>query len=155
MAWLRDVRYGLRSIQRTKPLSIAVVLTLVVGVGLNSVVVSLFNGLLFRPAVTRDRSSFVQLYVQLSGLWHRELHGPATLATLEDLEVVRGATRTLAAVTASRWGSFSIGETAGSLRGAFVSCDFLSAHIGPHASRPRPRRRGLRGAGRRAGRRSD
>ena len=49
MAWLCDVRYGLRSIQRTKTLSIAVVLTLVVGVGLNSVVVFLFNGPLFRP----------------------------------------------------------------------------------------------------------
>lgn len=86
--------------------------TLVVGVGLNSVVVSLFNGLLFRPAVTRDPSSFVQLYVELTGLWHRELQGPRTLATLADLETVRGATRTLAAVTASRWASSSLAETA-------------------------------------------
>ena len=78
MFCLRDVRYALRSIRRTTPLSIAVALTLVVGVGLNSVVVSLFNGLLFRPAVTRDPSSFVQLYVQLTGPWPRELHGPRT-----------------------------------------------------------------------------
>jgi hypothetical protein len=131
MVWLRDVRYGLRSIRRTMPLSIAVVLTLVVGVCVNSVVVSLFNGLLFRPAVTQDPSSFVQMYVELSGLWHRELHGPRTLAALEDLETLRGATRTLAAVTASRWASFSVAETAESLRGAFVSCDYLSAHLGP------------------------
>ena len=50
MAWLRDLRYALRSIRRTAGLSIAVALTLVVGVCMNSVVVSLFNGLLFRPS---------------------------------------------------------------------------------------------------------
>jgi len=134
MLWLADLRSGARSIRRNTPLSVAVVLTLVVGIGVNATAVSLFNGLLFRPAVTRDPSSFVQLYVELSGLWHRELHGPPTLATLEDLETVRGAIGTLAAVTASRWASFSLDDTAESLRGAFVSCDYLSAHIGPMRS---------------------
>ena len=131
MMWLRDVRYGLRSIRQTASLSLGVVLTLVVGVGLNSVVFSVFNGLLFRPAVTRDPSSFVQLYVELSGHWQRELHGPPTLATLEDFETVRAARATLAAVTAARWASFSLADAGESLRGAFVSCDYLSAHLGP------------------------
>jgi hypothetical protein len=137
MVWLRDLSVGLRAIRRNTPLSIAVALTLVVGVGMNSLVVSLFNGLLFRPAVTRDPPSFVQLYVELAGLWHRELHGPRTLATLEDLETVRGATRTLAAVTASRWASFSMNDTAESLRGAFVSVTIYpptSGRCGPDAA---------------------
>jgi hypothetical protein len=38
---LHDLRYSLRLVRRTAPLSIAVVLTLVVGIGLNSVVFSL------------------------------------------------------------------------------------------------------------------
>jgi predicted permease len=131
MGWLRDVRDGLRSLRSTASLSLAVVLTLVVGVSMNSVVFSVFNGLLFRPAVTRDPSSFIQLYVALSGRWHRELHGPQWLATLEDFATVRRATHTLEAVTASRWASFSLEASGASLRGAFVSCDYLAAHVGP------------------------
>ncbi len=128
---LRDLRYGFRSIRRTAPISLAVVITLVVGVSMNAVVFAVFNGMLFRPAVTREPSSFVQLYVELSGLWHRELHGPRWLATLEDLETVQRATHTLAAVTASRWASFSLTDGGESLRGAFVACNYLAAHLGP------------------------
>ena len=128
---LRDLRYGFRSIRRTAPISLAVVLTLVVGVSMNAVVFAVFNGMLFRPAVTREPASFVQLYLELSGLWHRELHGPRWLATLEDLETVRRTTDTLAAVTASRWASFSLTDGGESVRGAFVSCNYLAAHLGP------------------------
>ena len=34
-------------------------------------------------------------------------------------------------MTAARWTSFSMAETSESLRGAFVSCDYLSVHLGP------------------------
>ena len=91
---LRDLRSGFRSIRRTAPISLAVVLTLVVGVSMNAVVFAVFNGMLFRPAVTREPASFVQLYVELSGLWHRELHGPRWLATLEERGQIVAATWT-------------------------------------------------------------
>lgn len=130
-AWWRDVRYGLRSIRKTAPLSVALVATLVVGVGMNAVVFSIFNGLMFRPVVTRDPATYVQVYVRLSAQWHRELHGPPSLATLEDLEIARRATHSLVGVTASRWASFTLGDNRTvSLRGKFVSCDYLSAHLG-------------------------
>ena len=95
------------------------------------------NGLMFRTAATRDPESFVRVNIRLSGQWQREFHGPPTLATLEDLAVVRRATSTLAAVTASRWATFALGDSqTAQLRGKFVSCDYLSAHIGPmHAGR--------------------
>jgi hypothetical protein len=90
----QDLRYSVRVIRRTGPLSIALVLILIAGLGTNSVVFSLFNGLLFRPSATRDPDSFVQIYAQLSGKWHRESHGPDSLVTLEDTmcdaHVVRG-----------------------------------------------------------------
>ena len=129
---IQDLSYGLRMIRRAAPLYAGVVLTLVVGLGVNAVVFSIFNGLLFRPPVSRDPSSFVQIYANLSGQWHRELHGPPSLVTLEEFDIVRTETRTLAAVTASRWASFAMdGRDAGSLRGKFVSCNYLAAHIGP------------------------
>jgi len=54
------------------------------------------------------------------------------MVTLEDFYAIRGATRTLSAVTASRWVSFMLGDGDDfALRGKFVSCNFLSAHLGP------------------------
>jgi len=131
-ALAQDLRYNARVIRRSAPLSIAVVLTLIVGLGLNAVVFSLFNGLLFRPPATRDPDTFVQIYAQLSGLWTRESHGPDTMVTLEDYNAIRSETRTLSAVTVSRWVSFVLADgDRAPLRGKLVSCNFLSAHVGP------------------------
>jgi hypothetical protein len=57
----QDVRYAVRMIRRAPSLSVAVVLTLALGLGLNSVVLSLFNGLLFRAPVSREPATFVQI----------------------------------------------------------------------------------------------
>jgi putative ABC transport system permease protein len=136
----RNVRHGFRTIRKTGTLSLAVVVTLVVGVGMNAVVFSLFNALLFRPHVIKDPSSFVQIYATLSGQWQRELHGPPSLVTLEDYNLIRSTTRTLSEVTVARWASFALdgGESA-SLRGMFASCNYLSAHL----ARPMRLGRGL------------
>lgn len=82
--------------------------------------------------MTRDPASFVQVYAQPSGLARPTSIGPGTLVTLEDFNAIRSDTRTLSAVTAARWASFRLGEDDSmSLRGVFVSCNFLSAHLGP------------------------
>jgi hypothetical protein len=128
----QDLRYNARVIRRSGPLSIAVVLTLIVGLGINSIVFSLFNGLLFRPWATRDPDSFVHVYARPSGLERPASDGPATMVTLEDFNAIQSDTRTLSAVTAERWASFRLGDSEGpSLRGVFVSCNFLSAHLAP------------------------
>lgn len=138
--WLRhhleilgqDLHYNLRVIHRAGSLSGAVVLTLLVGLGVNSVVFSVLNGLLFRPSATHDPDTFIQIYAQPSGQSRRESHGPETMVTLEDFHAIRSATRTLSAVTLSRWASFTLGAADGvPLRGKFVSCNFLTAHVGP------------------------
>lgn len=88
----QDLRYNARVIRRAGSLSIAVVLTLSVGLGMNSIVFSLFNGLLFRPWVTRDPASFVNVYAQPSGLARPTSIGPGTLVTLEDFNAIRSDT---------------------------------------------------------------
>ena len=63
---LQDLRLGVRQIRRARFLNLAMILILALGIGVNSVVFSLVNGLLFR-ANSRDPASFVRLYVQRSG----------------------------------------------------------------------------------------
>ena len=54
---VEDLRYGIRQVRRSPQLASAVVLTLVIGIGLNSVAFSAFNGILFRAQVSRDPTS--------------------------------------------------------------------------------------------------
>ena len=43
---LRDVRYGLRALRRSPQVALPIVFTLVVGIGINTVVFSAFEGVL-------------------------------------------------------------------------------------------------------------
>src|SRR3954453_4785374 len=115
--WLRhhleilrqDLHYHLRIIRRSGPLSAAVVITLLVGLGVNSVVFSVLNGLLFRSSATRDPDTFIQIYPKPLGEERRQPHGPDTMVALEVFYAIRSATRTLSAVTVSRLASFLLG----------------------------------------------
>ena len=52
--FLEDVRYGCRLIRRNPLLSLVVVLTLTVGIGINASVFTVVNGMMLRPHVSRD-----------------------------------------------------------------------------------------------------
>ena len=103
IAWLddamQDLRYSVRQIRRSPHLTSAVILTLAIGIGLNSVAFSIFNGLAYRPQVSKDPDSFVQTYSLVTGDVQREWHGTPSKATLETYHAFRQA-RTLSAVTA-------------------------------------------------------
>jgi putative ABC transport system permease protein len=130
---VQDVRYAARQVRRFPQLALAVVLTLVIGIGLNSVAFSLFNGILFRAQVSRDPASFAQTYSFVTGDRDRQWHGTPTKGTLELYDALRTNAQTLSAVTAGQWTRFKIRDADHStlIRGKFVSCNFISAHMGP------------------------
>lgn len=128
----RDCQYALRSLRRSPSVSLVVLLSFGLGIGLNAVVFSVLNGLLFRPQVDRDPGSFARVYLELSGDWHRDVYGNRFMATLEDFDTIRSNTRTLSAVTASRPATFTLdGGGAATLRGRLVSCNYLAVHHWP------------------------
>jgi hypothetical protein len=63
--FIQDARYGVRQIGRSRLHAVAVVLTLALGVGLNTGVFSVLNGMLFRPRVTKDPATFVHLATEV------------------------------------------------------------------------------------------
>jgi putative ABC transport system permease protein len=129
---VQDIRYSLRQVRRSPQLASAVMLTLVIGIGLNSVAFSLFNGILFRPQVSRDPASFAQTYSFVTGDRDRQWHGTPTKGTLELYDALRIHAKTLSAVTAGQWTTFKIRDAEfPTLRGKFVSCNYISAHMGP------------------------
>ncbi|MBV9144269.1 MAG: hypothetical protein JO065_00030, partial [Acidobacteria bacterium] len=68
MRWLdhlaRDLKYGIRMLRNARLISIAVVLTLGLGIGINSGIFTLINGILLRPRTDSDPASFARLYGQ-------------------------------------------------------------------------------------------
>ena len=124
-----------RQVRRCPQLASTVVLTLVIGIGLNSVAFSAFNGLLFRAQVSRDPASFVQTFSFVTGDRDRQWHGTPTKGTLELYDAFRADAQTLSAVTAGQWTTFRIRDAEFSTTSRQVRV--LQLHIGAqgaHAS---------------------
>lgn len=68
MLWLngliRDLQYGFRMLRNARLVSVAVTLTLAVGIGINTGIFTLINGILLRPRTDSDPATFAQLYAQ-------------------------------------------------------------------------------------------
>src|SRR5579883_1837140 len=67
MFW-RDVKYALRSLAGAKGLTIAVVLTLALGIGANAAIFTLVRGVLLRPLVNRDENRLIYIRQSARGM---------------------------------------------------------------------------------------
>src|SRR5215813_552149 len=68
MNFVNDLRFAVRSLARTKGLTITVVLTLALGIGANAAIFTLVRGVLFRPLVNRDEDRLVYIRQSAPGL---------------------------------------------------------------------------------------
>ena len=57
-----DIRFACRLIRRNPLLSIAVVLTLTIGIGINASVFTVVNGVALRPHIDQDPDSFLRIF---------------------------------------------------------------------------------------------
>ena len=64
---LQDVRYSLRQLRRSPVFTAIAVLTLALGIGLNSAIFALFDALMLRPLPVRDPNTLVNVYQQVQG----------------------------------------------------------------------------------------
>jgi putative ABC transport system permease protein len=84
-----DLRFGTRLIRKHPGLSAATVLTFTLGLGLDAGVFTVIDGLMFRPRVAHDPSSFVELTEEVTDT---NGHGGATpLISLRDYHAFAGA----------------------------------------------------------------
>src|SRR5690242_16742795 len=60
--FVADVRYALRAMRRSPGFTIAVALTLGIGIGVNGIIFGYVNTMLFRPVPSRDAGRLVALF---------------------------------------------------------------------------------------------
>ena len=93
MLWLdsarHDIRYGCRLIRKSPLLSIATIVTLALGIGLDAGMFTLVNGMLFRPRVAHDPASFVDVRPDSGGT--AGLPSGVPLVSIQDYHAYRGA----------------------------------------------------------------
>lgn len=69
----RDIRFALRSMVRAKGLTIAVVLTLALGIGANAAIFSVVRSVLIRPLVNRDADRLIYIRQTAPGIGSENL----------------------------------------------------------------------------------
>jgi predicted permease len=81
---LQDLKVALRSLWRSKGLSITVILTLALGIGANAAIFSLVRGVLLRPLVNRGEDRLIYIRQSAPGYGQEEV--PFSVPEVQDLK---------------------------------------------------------------------
>src|SRR5687767_1333340 len=88
-----DLRYALRSLARARGFTVAVVLTLGLGIGANTAIFSVVRGVLLKPLPHRDGDRLMYLRQSMEGPG-----GENVRFSVPEIEDFRAASRTLAGI---------------------------------------------------------
>jgi putative ABC transport system permease protein len=92
LTFWHDMKFAVRSLARTKGLTLTVVLTLALGIGANAAIFTLVRGVLLRPLVNRDEDRLIYIRQSARGIGADDL--PFSVPEIQDL---RARTKTLGA----------------------------------------------------------
>ena len=131
--WPQDVRYGLRTFRRKPMFTSVAVSTLVLGIGVNSGLFTVLNGVLLRDLPAPNPHELVSISQQVEGV--PGLLGQGTFSTA-DYNVYRDRVQTLsgvAAVSNARGETTLGGDAPQKVLGALVSCNYFTVLQQPPA----------------------
>jgi putative ABC transport system permease protein len=83
ITFLHDLKFAVRSLTRTKGLTITVILTLALGIGANSAMFSVVRGVLLRPLANRDENRLIYIRQSARGIGAAEV--PFSVPEIQDL----------------------------------------------------------------------
>jgi len=125
-SFAQDIRYGARSLARRPLLTSAVVITLLVGIGMNTAVFAALDGMCFRPRVEKDPDSFIQVLTNYpEGSPNR---GVAWATSLADYRAFRSQSRTVTSFAAWRVVQARLDDDLQVELPLLVTCDFFSLY---------------------------
>jgi hypothetical protein len=124
---LRDLHYTVRHLRQNLGFATAAILTTALGIGLNTGVFSVLNGVALRALPTPDANALVSIYQEIHNAGRRSIHGAPNMFSTSEYRAYRDSARTLSAVAAySLDETLTVGSAAPEeLHGVFVSCNYF------------------------------
>lgn len=121
-----DLRYALRSLSRAPGLAAAAIVTIALGVGVNTGIFSIINGVLFRDIPAPDGHELVSIDQKIGGLPERE-SARVGLATTAEFQTYHDRAKTLSALAghSDPIGALLRGDTAQQTAGLLVTCSYF------------------------------
>jgi macrolide transport system ATP-binding/permease protein len=93
-----DVRYGIRSLSRSPGFALAAILTIALGIGINTGIFSILNSMALRPLRVPDSDNLVTIYQQFRGVQIRNMSGARSMFSTPEYRNYRDRTQTLSGV---------------------------------------------------------
>jgi len=121
-----DLRYAVRGMRRRPLLTCAMVLTLAVGIGLNSGAFTLIDAFFFRAPVEKDPSTFVAVLARYTG-WYRTQEFFQGFTAL-DFDAMRKQSRSMATLAAWHGDEAALGNDVDKTGVMLVTCNFFSLY---------------------------
>ena len=75
----QDLRYALRALRKHRNFTVAALLTLALGIGINTSIFTLLYSVAFRPLPVKDPDRVVNVYQNLEGEYSRQVEGNVAL----------------------------------------------------------------------------
>jgi len=123
---IRDLVYGFRMMRNARLVSIAVTLTLAVGIGINTGIFTIINGMLFRPRTDTDPATFARLYARY---WSQgKPHEFAGAFSPAAYRAIQKRSQSLTELAAWRSDGVLIGDDTTRNVALEVSCNFFSVY---------------------------
>jgi putative ABC transport system permease protein len=76
---VQDLRFATRSLLRHRNFTVAALLTLALGIGINTTIFTLLYSVAFRPLAVKNPETVVNVYQTLEGEYSRQVEGSAEL----------------------------------------------------------------------------
>src|SRR5262245_60147708 len=120
---LKDMRFAARSLIKQPGFAVVALITLALGIGANTAIFSVVNGVLLRPLPFKDSERLVMAWNNGA----KAAGGDRTPLSVADLNDWRAQSRSFESVAAIQDGSFtySRGQTPEQVRGVGVTSNFL------------------------------
>jgi macrolide transport system ATP-binding/permease protein len=101
----RDLRFGVRMLLKNSGFTLVAVMTLALGIGVNTALFTLFNAVALRPLLVKDPEHVVKLYKRQSGKSFRDknspgLHSSMTMFSYPEYTSYRDSSQVFSGLTA-------------------------------------------------------
>ena len=122
-----DLRYSLRALLKHRNFTVAALLTLALGIGINTSIFTLLYSVAFRPLPVKDADRVVNVYQILEGEFSRQVEGNVALLSYPEYVSYRDRVTGLSGLTASADAKLYLGgNSIERINGLMVSDNYFS-----------------------------